>query len=406
MLKKLLFISRWFPYPPDNGSKIRIFNLLKQLASQYEIHLVSFIQDGEATPEAINALLSLCASVDVVPYPGYRPTQVKALLGFFSSAPRFVVATRSLAMKEVVEGQACKHMFDVVVASQMDMASYALPVKAPVRVLEELEISGYIDAKIQKRTFLGRWRQALTLFKTRRYFGRLASRFDGVTVVSERERQEIKRLSHVPSCVEVIPNGVDISGGTLPDVAPEPGSLIYSGSVTYFANLDAVRYFLEEIFPLVLRQSPQVKFYVTGRTKSIPPAGLSINPSLKDNFIFTGYLPDIRQKVASSWASVVPLRQGGGTRLKILESLAVGTPVIATSKGAEGLSLVPERDYLLADSPPEFAAQILRLLEDPVLRTRLSEQGRKIVGQEYDWNQIGQRFNDFLERVRLEQRKV
>jgi glycosyltransferase involved in cell wall biosynthesis len=309
-------------------------------------------------------------------------------------------------MKEVVEGQACKHLFDVVVASQIDMASYALPVKAPVRVLEELEISNYIDAKAQKRTRLGRWRQALTLFKTRRYFGRTASRFDGVTVVSERERQEILHLSHSPSCVEVIPNGVDISANQLPPGDPDPGSLIYSGSVTYFANLDAVRYFVEEIFPLVLQQSPQVKFYVTGKTKGVPLDSLPINNSLKDSVIFTGYLPDIRQKVASAWASVVPLRQGGGTRLKILESLAVGTPVIATSKGVEGLSIVAERDFLLADSPTEFAAQILRLLEDPALRSRLSEQGRNIVGQDYDWNQIGVRFNDFLERVRLEQRKV
>jgi glycosyltransferase involved in cell wall biosynthesis len=312
-------------------------------------------------------------------------------------------------MKEVVEGLARKHMFDVVIASQVDMAPYAVNIKTPVRILEELEISGYIDAKAQQRSPLGQWRHALTLFKTRRYFRSTAGKFDGVTVVSNREQQEIIQLFHNASCVEVIPNGVDLDwiGSQTDHNQPEPDSLLYSGSVTYFANLDAVRYFLQDIFPLVLKERPQARFYISGSTKGVDLSSQPLqDPLLKDRVIFTGYLPDIRRRVIDSWASVVPLRQGGGTRLKILESLALGTPVISTSKGAEGLNLKPGRDYLMANTPDEFAACVIQLLKDAELRRTLSLQGRKAVEEMYDWDQIGKRFLEFLERVRVEQRKL
>lgn len=407
MPNKLLFISRWFPFPPDNGSKLRVYHLLRQLSSRYEIHLVSFTGDGEARPEAIEALQSICHSVDVVPYPGYRPTQLKALLGFFSSQPRSVVATHSLAMREIVAGLARKHLFDVVIASQIDMAPYALDVKAPVRILEELEISGYIDAINQQRTQVGRWRRLLTLVKTKRYFAKMAGRFDGVTVVSERELQEVGRISSEHTCIEVIPNGVELLEVPAGSAGPEPDSLIYTGAVTYSANMDAVRYFVEEIFPLVLKRRPQAKLYVTGKTGGLaltqPPFNL---PGFKGRLVFTGYLPEIRQKVQESWVSIVPIRQGGGTRLKILESLAVGTPVVSTRKGAEGLNLIDGHDLLLADTPTMFAAQVVRLLEDPALRTSLGDQGRQAVAEQYDWDKIGLRLIDFLEHVRLEQRKI
>jgi len=117
------------------------------------------------------------------------------------------------------------------------------------------------------------------------------------------------------------------------------------------------------------------------------------------NVMFTGYLDDIRPTLARSWVNIVPLRQGGGTRLKILEALAAGTPVVATAKGAEGLELLPEQEILRADTPAAFAATVLRLLDDADLRARLSRQGRQAVTARYDWSSIGQQFNEFIEAV-------
>jgi glycosyltransferase involved in cell wall biosynthesis len=197
--------------------------------------------------------------------------------------------------------------------------------------------------------------------------------------------------------VKVIPNGVDVVHYTADFGEPTADTLVYSGALSYSANFDAVDFFLREIFPLIRAERPQVKLMITGKLEGVAIGRL---PSTRNNGVaFTGYLDDIRPTVARSWMSIVPLRMGGGTRLKILEALALGTPVVATSKGAEGLDLVPERDLLIADRPADFAAAVLRLLQDPALRETLGRNGRQAVKARYDWQMIGQEFNDFIETV-------
>jgi glycosyltransferase involved in cell wall biosynthesis len=136
---------------------------------------------------------------------------------------------------------------------------------------------------------------------------------------------------------------------------------------------------------------------ITGKLDGVQVDRLPI--ARNDGVVLTGYLADIRPTITQSWISVVPLRLGGGTRLKILESLALGTPVVATSKGVEGLDLVPERDILIADTPADFAASVLRLLQDASLREALSHNGRRTVETKYDWEIIGQQFNNFIETL-------
>jgi glycosyltransferase involved in cell wall biosynthesis len=155
-----------------------------------------------------------------------------------------------------------------------------------------------------------------------------------------------------------------------------------------------MEFFLHEIFPLIQAQRPQVKLYITGKLAGVPVDRLPRN----EGVIFTGYLDDIRPRVAQSWVTIVPLQIGGGTRLKVLESLALGTPVVATGKGAEGLDLAPGRDLLIADKPADFAAAVLRLLQNPTLRETLSRNGRAAV-KKYDWQIIGQNFCNFVERI-------
>ncbi|MBK9050663.1 MAG: glycosyltransferase [Chloroflexi bacterium] len=164
----------------------------------------------------------------------------------------------------------------------------------------------------------------------------------------------------------------------------QPDTLVYAGAMTYKANFDAVAYFLGEIWPLIRAARPQAVFYVTGKLDGVPVERLP----KQDGVIFTGYLDDVRPRVAQSWLSVIPLRLGGGTRLKVLESLALGTPVVTTSKGMEGLELMPERDVLVADTPEAFAAAVIQLLHDPNLHTLLSQHGQQAV-KRYDWPKIG-----------------
>ena len=192
----------------------------------------------------------------------------------------------------------------------------------------------------------------------------------------------------------VIPNGINIEYYQGDYGKPVTDTLIYSGALSYGANFDAMDYFLRQIWPLVLAKRPQAQLSITGKLDGVPLQDLP----QASNVTFTGYLPDIRPAIAQSWINIVPLRIGGGTRLKILESLALKTPVVSTSKGAEGLELRAGQDLLIADEPNAFAAEIIRLLENPSLRRQLAEQGRQSVLR-YDWDQIGCLLNDYIQKI-------
>jgi sugar transferase (PEP-CTERM/EpsH1 system associated) len=389
----LLFLSRWFPYPPDNGSKIRIYHLLKRLATAHRVVLLSFTEE-EITRLQHQAMGQHCAKIFTVPYKPFRPGALDSILGLLSPKPRSVINTFNPQMQNAVNELVKSEEIELIIASQIDMARYAVSAPPIPKILEELELAIYTE-RLQKASGLKQLRHRLTWLKHRRYVGQLLPQFDGCTVVSAQERALALKINPHYKNLVVISNGVDTQHNIPGLQPPEANTLIYSGALSYWANFDAVHFFLAEIFPLIQQNVPDVKFYVTGKTSAETQARL---PQRK-NVFFTGYLPDIRPKIAGSWASVVPLRAGGGTRLKILEALALGTPVVATQKGAEGLEVEPEQDILIADTPAEFARAVIRLLDDADLRRKLSLHGRQTVEQKYDWQNIGQRLNDLIETI-------
>lgn len=389
---RILFLSRWFPHPVDNGSKIRIFNLLKALGSEHDVALVSFATEP-VTPASIEAMRTICAEVEVTPYRGFQANSLHARLGFFSPTPRSVIDTFSQEMRQMVEQLAVRWQPDFVVASEHDMAPYALAVQNVRRMLEELELAVLYDAYQREQRSAARLRKGLTWWKFQHYLRRTLPAFDLVTVVSAREQALAQRVISSPP-VQVVPNGADLQAMRCVQATPQPDALIYSGALSFYANYDAVHYFLTDIFPLILERKPATRFLITGSTTGVDLSRLPHHPNVE----FTGYLDDIWSAVAGSWVSVVPLRQGGGTRLKIIESLGLGTPVVSTSKGAEGLELRAGVDLLIADDPQSFADATLSLLNDPVQRQRLSAQGRRAV-ERYDWAVIGQTLNALLDDV-------
>lgn len=391
---RILFLSRWFPYPADNGARIRIYNLLRALAGRHAVDLISFAY-GSVADEHLAAMRAICQTVEVVPFRDFQPSSWKALLGFFELRPRSVVDTYSPEMETKVSEVVRRKGYEAIIASEVDMAPYVATQPVPVRLLEEMEIAALQDQTAQAKTLTQRARKELMWWKYSRYVSALLRDFQATTVVSEQERQRLRPLIPTRTLVEVIPNGVDTAFYSGRYGLPEADTLIYSGALTYSANFDAVSYFLEEIFPLILTVRPQTRLFVTGRLDGVDVQKLPRTP----NLVFTGYLDDIRPTLARTWVNVVPLRQGGGTRLKILESLAIGTPVVATRKGAEGLDLQAGQDLLVSDSPVEFAQAVLRVLADSELRARLSRQGQQTVINRYDWSIIGQRLNALLETI-------
>jgi len=390
---KILFLSTWFPYPPDNGSRIRAYNLLKKLARRHEISLVSFVRDDEGKTHG--DLPGLCSSIETVPWIEYAPRRLRALLGFLSPTPRSVVDTFSPEMAQLVAQKLASGKFDVVVASETGTAPYVQRSRAGPAVLDEFQTAIIKDAYERAEKPTVRFRNWLTWTKCRRYVASLLRCFDACVVASARERAHVAEIVPDYGNVHIIPNGVDVDVCRPGLAEPATDTLVHSGALTWSANYDAVFYFLSEILPLIRQHAPDVQLKVTGSTRNV---AINRLPSL-DGVVFTGYVDDIHPVVAGSWACVVPLRIGGGTRLKILEAMALGTPVVSTSKGAEGLDVTHGENILIADDPREFAAQTVRLLRDPELRRHLAENGRRLVEQRYDWRLIGEQFNRLVEAV-------
>ncbi len=391
---KILFLSRWFPYPPDNGSKKRCFNLIKILASKYEVDLISFASEP-ISAERLKGLKPFCKSVQTVQFKDYNPQSFRARLGYLSTRPRFIYDTYRKEFRAAVQAACRKTSYNLVVASQVDMTPYTIDVGRTKVLIDEIELTIYQEERKKQTDFLRRLRATLTWWKHARYVDSVIQRADGLTVVSENEKGIISHINHSNCRIQVIPNGIEMDFYQGDWGAPEPDTLIYAGALSYFANLDAMQYFIAEILPIIKKSRPAVKLFITGRLSETLRSKLPGDPNVE----FTGYLEDVRPNIGRAWLSVIPLRIGGGTRLKILEALAMSTPVVSTSKGAEGLELQAGRDILIEDSPEAFAAGVVEILENRELRDRLGKNGQLTTGSLYDWNLIASRFLNFVDNI-------
>lgn len=389
---KILFLSRWYPYPSDNGSKIRILNLLQFLATRHEVDLISFFSE-QISQDHLIAMQQYCSQVRVARYRPFEPHGLKAMLGYFSPKPRFVIDTYNFEMESLVDDARQQKNYDVVIASQIDMTPYALRVSDTPKIFEELELTTLYEQYANQTQSLKKLRASLMWWKKSRYTANLLPNFAGCTVVSEGERKRVLEIVPDYQSVVIIPNGVD-TAHYAGDFGPvKPDTLVYSGALSYYPNFDAMEFFISQILPLIQAERPNVKLIITGKRDETLINRLPAN----EQVFFSGYLDDIRPTVAGSWLSIAPLRLGGGTRLKILEAMAAGTPVVSTSKGAEGLEVTSGQDIFIADTPTDFATIVLRLLTDSDLRETISHNARQTARNKYDWQIIGQKFDGFIE---------
>jgi polysaccharide biosynthesis protein PslH len=375
---QILFLSRWFPYPANNGSKLRILNLLRGLANKHTVTLISFFEPVEGEPD-IAGLKEICQNVHIVPWHEFDPSSLRALRGFLGVRPRSVVDTYSKEMSVVFHQTLQAGQFDLVIASQIDMATYAVEQDRLPILLEEAELGVYAQKALQAPSLKSRIRNGLTWWKYRVFLQGLFRKIAASTVVSEQEKQLLQ--SSVPNAAKVlvVPNCMKLQDYEGVSALARPNSLIYTGSFRYYVNHDAMVWFIGEVFPIILARCPQTELIITG-----DPAGQPLPSSA--HVEQTGVVEDIRPWVAAARVALAPLQTGGGTRLKILEAMALHTPVVSTSKGAEGLDAQAGVHLLVADSPRDFADAVVRLLQDDRLYQTLAEAGYDLVQQKYNWD--------------------
>lgn len=395
---RILYLSSWFPYPPNNGARLRVLDQIRYLAKRHEITLLCFAQD-ELTEQDLAPVRCYCRQVLTVPGSLFQPSHWRALVGYFSPKPRALIDTYSTAMQVLVQRTLDEDQFDVVVASEIGVGIVTTPyvrgARGVPRILEDLELSMISDRVTAEPGLVQRLRAGLTWWKLRRYVPGLLRDLDGCTVASEKEREVLLNVVPGYKPIALVPNGVDLDSYVGNWGPPEPDSLVFPGALTYGANLDAMQFFLEEILPRIRARRPGVVLRITGRTNGVPSERLVLG----EGVILTGYLDDVRPTIAQSWVCVVPLRLGGGTRLKILEAMALGTPVVATRKGAEGLDVVHGEHLFVADDPSAYAACVVELLERAELRAQLARQARDLVAAKYNWSRIGTELERFLYEV-------
>ena len=387
---RLLFVSPRFLFPADSGGKIRTSQILKGMkGGAFEITLIS-PEPGAGTGRFREQLDAVADRFVGWPEHERGPWfPVTRLRHIFSHLPIPVITDRNCAGARMVDKELAKEP-DVVV---FDFPHSAVLAPDAIRV-PSVMFTHNIEAEIFRRhaevtthpVNKSIWRNQLR--KMERYEKATLQRFDSVVAVSERDGRYF-REQYALANVAVIRTGVDLEYFSY-SLPPETGGVVFTGSMDWFANVDAIEFLMDEVWPEAVRREPGLTLDVVGRSPPAPLVAKARTAAGRVNF--TGYVDDVRPYVRQACAYAIPLRVGGGTRIKVFEAMAMGCPVVSTAIGVEGLPLEDGRHYLRADTPAEFTQALVRLLGDRSLRGRLSRDARRYVEENFSNKQAAREF--------------
>jgi len=379
----VLLLTQVLPYPPDSGPKVKTWNVLKYLVRHHTVTLASFVR-GDQSAE-VEYLKKYCRAVHTVPMTRNPVEDGLALARSLASGePWMMVRDDRAAMRQLVDRLAAEKRFDVAHADQLNMAQYAARVRGARKVLDAHNALWLLYKRLwqtmgagPKKWLLGRdWR----LLKA--YEGRLCREFDVVLAVSDEDKCALIEAMGRPREIAVIPIAVDTDEIPVVNRRADAQHLLHIGTMYWPPNIDGMQWFISEVYPAIRAQRPDVKLNVVG---SRPPQelidlndkGLGIN--------VTGYVKDPQPYLEQAGVFIVPLRAGGGMRVKILEALSRGLPLVTTTLGCEGIAVEHGKHVLIADTPEEFAQATLRLLADRALADELGRNGGQLIETTYDY---------------------
>lgn len=385
------------PYPTNTGKRTRSFNLYRRLRSNFQIRYVGY---GEADSSAIKALSAEGIEPILVPtkiQSKQGPAFYLSLLtNILSPLPYIVTSHYSKIYQNAVLTSFAEFKPDLVVC---EWTPYAIYVKKLLSV-KKLVSAHNVEADIWQRyhenetNLLRRWYIWEQWRKVQLFEQSALTWVDGATAVSDLDRISLAK-NHPQLQIAVIPNGVDLEYFRPLPPPTQAQHLVFTGSMDWRPNQDAARYFTREILPLLKQVRPNLECTFVGRK---PPADIQRLGEISGVHI-TGTVEDVRPYVERASVYVVPLRIGGGSRLKILEALAMERPVVSTTIGAEGLDVVHNQHVMLADDPRTFAQTVLRLLNDSNRCQELATEGRRLVEQRYGWDALAERFTKYINDV-------
>ncbi|MGB9595602.1 MAG: TIGR03087 family PEP-CTERM/XrtA system glycosyltransferase [Candidatus Poribacteria bacterium] len=389
----ILYLSLRFPYPPHSGDKIRTYNVLRHLSNRHSISFISFIQSPEET-RYIGKIQDFCKDVTTVKFSKTRAYS-NCIMSSLSEEPFQVAYWHSPEMQKTIDNLIEKNGFNLVHVQFFRMAQYVMRYIDKPKVLDSGD-SFWLN--LSRRSKLDRslaWPLLkLEASKVKLYETQIAKWFNHVTMVSPLDMQCL--LSNDSNLtISVVPMGVDIDYYQ-PSSSNYGTNLLFTGTIRYFPNKDAVLYFYKQIFPLVKSVIPDAKFYVVG---NYPPKNI-VKLATNDDIIVTGHVEDVRPYFDKSAVFVCPLRSGSGMQTKILEAMAMGVPVVTTSIGATALEAVDGRDIIVADDIKIFSEKIIELIKNSDFRNYIAKNARKLVEEKYEWSEVVQRFDEIYKSIK------
>ena len=393
---RLLFLSITVPFPATDGGRLRVLNLLKQVAQRNRVTFLALETqptDGEGTEylRSLGIEAHLVPRCSRLPLINLRSGSQAALKRKPLTVARYDVPAFRRSFHSLLETGS----FDLIHYEMFHTGQYCLGANAK-SLLSLQNVDSHIWRRLREQTSnpLRKcvfWTQERAF---RRYERTMSNRFDLVACASEVDRNLMEEICPGLSA-DVIPNGVDTELYQPNHEDEEETALIYTGSMDWFPNEDAAIYFIEEILPTIQTKYPNLRFYVVGQSPTERLKRYGNRPGV----VVTGRVDDVKPHIARATVYVVPLRIGGGTRLKILEALAMGKAVMSTSVGAEGLNLTVGDEIMIADEPTKFADVVVQLMVDKAMRRELGDNGRRRVEAEYDWRRIGEKLQGMYEAL-------
>jgi sugar transferase (PEP-CTERM/EpsH1 system associated) len=396
---QIAWVSTRLPFPLDSGGQIRTYHILRELNRRHDVFLVT-LADPKNLKMAQPALRQICKDVIAVAPPKRKtglPLYIDAARHFCDAVPFVISKHHSRELTDRLTDLMNCHPVDLLVCDYLTPALH-LPQNGKVpRMIFEHNVEAMIWERLAleeknplKRFYLGSQARKMSRFEKL-----TLKQFDACVAVSEKDKDHFRGQFGVEP-VYSIPTGVDTEYFSPTSNNGAKGSeIIFVGSMDWMPNQDGILFFVRHVLPLIRKQVPTATLTIVGRR---PARSILRLAQQNPGVVVTGTVEDVRPYLRRARLCVVPLRIGGGTRIKIFEAMASAVPVVSTTIGAEGLPVRDGTDLLIADQPQEFAAACVRLLKDPELHGHLSGRGRKLVKENFSWRKVGQEF----ERICLE----
>ena len=404
---KILWLNAGLLLPLDKGGKLRTWHLMRHLAQRHDISYLSFADPAE-TAGNLEGMREVASRVVTVP----RSDTAKGTASFYFDAARYllepapyaVAKYRAPAYRAALDRLLAEHRFDALVCDFLPPV-VNLPDNLPCPAIL---FTHNVESEIWRRHAESATNAAGRLLMTQQWrrmlrFERDAlARFDLVLAVSEADRQTFNRLypGALKRPAHVVQTGVDTSyfapvGGADTARPDRRAHLVFTGSMDWLPNEDGMLYFAREILPRIRQIEPETTLSIIGRTPTPAVKRLAYEPGIE----VTGRVDDVRPHIAEGSVYVVPLRIGGGTRLKIFEAMAMGKAVVSTTVGAEGLPVTSGQNVIIADEPARFAQAVIHLIRDTESRRRIEAEARRLVVERYDWSAVAQDFENAFGRI-------